>query len=1000
MRLKILAVVLMAGVALPAWADKRVALVFGQDKYDTIRPLENAANDAEAVEDALDKLGFEVSLETNRDLKRMRRALEDFQEDAEGADVALVYFAGHGVEVGGQNMLLPTDADATSPDALKQSSLPLEEVQATLAKISKVNLVLLDACRNDPFGGAGGEAGRGAVALNPTSEKKAEVQPGLGRLGSAENLLYTFSAAPGATAADGTGDNSPFTAALVKYLDTDGLEIRSVMTLVQQEVYDLSRGGQLPYVENGLPEVFFAATEKSALPERERLLLAMADVSTDLRDEVERLASEKDMPLAPLYGALISSDARTLSADERLGKLTEAANAFVATRDQIRTMASSDPQVAALREEAETQLGLGAFDTARGKLDEAVKIDSDSRDKLKANFVDRTVSEASTHLISGGASRTNLKYDLAIASYQKAAALYDEVGAGALGEAQRNEQLASLGTLGDLFLTVGNLGEGRKAYERQQEIAAALLEKEPGNAAWTASLASATLKLGDVQRDLGDSTGALASYEKGLALRQALSSGKADVLALGLEAAAQLQIGELHKLQGNTDKALVAYEAARDIAQRLADADPANEAQQATLARSLRLIGQIQLDAKKPKEARDTYSAALEIAARLAAAKPDDMNRQAELAAAYHEMGAAEYALIDRSKYTETGSEPSLKAYGEAVAINRKLIAGDPDNTAWKRNLAGTLEKMSMVIFFGDSNITKEDNTRSRAALDEAISLREALVASDAANKLWVGDMVGAYETMSTWYEFQPDEANAIAYSKKAHKAALDLAALDPQNMAWQRKASLYHAKIAESYIQIKDYKSALDTEIAGLEYAIKVARANPKQPVYFNDVSDIQRRVARIYWVQKDMNNYWAQNDTVLEQAKRNEQRFPDNVDALKHLYEAYMTVGETWTKNEPQKALDLFANAKTYAEKAAALAPDRPEYLYGVYKAQINSAYLIELQSDRAAAKAAYDTAMATIEKAIALKPNEVLYTASRDHVLARLEIVESGKPPPKFQ
>lgn len=998
MRLKVFAALLLAGVALPAWADKRVALVMAADDYEHIRPLDNAVNDATAIEKQLEKLGFEVTLETDRNLKRMRRALEDFTEDAEGADVALVYFAGHGVEIAGENRLLPTDADAASVEALKETSLPLEEVRRTVAEAGKVGLVMLDACRNDPFGGVGASGqSRGAAALEPAVA--VEVKPGLGRLGQAENLLYTFSAAPGATAADGSGDNSPFTSALVKYLATDGLEIRSVLTLVQQEVYDLSRGQQLPYVENGLPKLFFASTQTSELPERERLLLAMADVTPDLRDEVERLAAEKDMPLAPLYGALISSDAKALTSDQRIVKLTEAADAFVAVRSQMKTMASSDPAVASLRDEAEKQLALGAFDTARAKLAEAAGIDSQSRDALKTNYVERTTSEASTHLISGGASRTNLNYALAIESYGKAAALFDEVEK-ELPAGQHSQQLGALETLGDLYLTIGNLAEGGKAYERQRAAAASLAEREPDNADWTASLAAATLKLGDVQRDQGDSTGALAAYEKGLALRQSLSAGQPDPAALGLEAAAHLQIGALHKLQGNADKALAAYEAARDITQRLVDADPANDAQQATLARSFRLIGQIQQEAKKPKEARASYQAALDIAARLAAARPDDMARQAELAAAYHDLGAAEYDLIDRSKYSETGSEPSLKAYGEAVAITRKLIAGDPKNTAWRRNLAGSLEKMAMVIFFGDGNITEDDNSRSLEALKEAITIRETLVASDPANKLWVGDMVGAYETMATWNEFQPDEEQALAFSKKAHKAALDLAALDRQNMAWQRKASLYHAKIAESYIQIKDYKSALDYEIAGLEYAISVAKANPKQPIYFNDVTDIQKRVSRIYWVRKDMNYYWAQNDVVLEQAKRNEKRFPANLDTLKHLYDAYLTVGETWTKNEPQKALGLFASAKEYAEKAASLAPDKPDYLYGVYQAQIKSAYVIELQSGGAAARATYEAAMATIEKAIALQPKEVLYTASRDHVIARLEIVDSGKPPPNYQ
>ncbi|EFG4742218.1 hypothetical protein BM885_005305, partial [Escherichia coli] len=170
------------------------------------------------------------------------------------------------------------------------------------------------------------------------------------------------------------------------------------------------------------------------------------------------------------------------------------------------------------------------------------------------------------------------------------------------------------------------------------------------------------------------------------------------------------------------------------------------------------------------------------------------------------------------------------------------------------------------------------------------------------------------------------------------------LAALDPKNVAWQRKASLYHAKIAESYIQMKDYKAALDYEIKGLEYAIGVARANPGLPVYFNDVSAVQSRISRIYWIQKDMNNYWAQNDTLLEQTKRNVGRFPEDADALEHLYRAYVTVAKSWTKNEPDKAIGLFRDSLAVAQKAAALYPDDVRHLSGIYEAEINAAYVIE--------------------------------------------------------
>ncbi|RVA93466.1 caspase family protein, partial [Mesorhizobium sp. M7A.F.Ca.CA.004.02.1.1] len=230
------ALLLMLMSTAAAVAERRVALIIAEDGYRLVRPLANPVHDGEAMAAALKKLGFEVILETNRDLRRMRRALDDFRLDAKGADVALVYFSGHGVEISGDNRLLPIDADASSLDALEKTSLPLEEVRDSVAATAKVGLIMLDACRSDPFSGSSGE-GRGATSL--AKDVSDKVKPGLGRIGRAENILFAFSAAPGETAADGTGQNSPFTTALTKYLGTDGLEIRSVLTLVQQEVYDL-----------------------------------------------------------------------------------------------------------------------------------------------------------------------------------------------------------------------------------------------------------------------------------------------------------------------------------------------------------------------------------------------------------------------------------------------------------------------------------------------------------------------------------------------------------------------------------------------------------------------------------------------------------------------------------------------------------------------------------------------------------------------------------------
>jgi uncharacterized caspase-like protein len=509
-------------VCAAAHAERRVALVMGAGDYRTLRPLANAVNDARAIEKALRALDFEVSVETDRDLRRMRRAMEDFEYDAQGADVALIFFAGHGVEIGGVNRLLPVDADVSSLDALERTSLPLEEVRDTIARVAPVGLIVLDACRNDPFGAAAASGGRSASALQ---KRVAEtVTPGLGRMGRSENALFAFSATPGQTASDGEGENSPFTAALAKYLGTEGLEIRSVLTLVQQEVYDRSSGAQLPYVESGLPALFFAATQKEELPERERLLLAMAKLTPGQRAEVERIATERGMPLAPLFAALISFGAQGADPDKRTDELRKSADAYVETTQTLRKLSSSDPEVQRLRDQAREQLSLGEFASARRTLAAAADVDRRSRQTLKQNLVARTLSEAATHYLSASAAHANVDWLAARADYDEALALYAEVDQAQMppddyqlcidalrGSAWVEQQIQIFAQLqAELEETDASfkgtlVGKARPdIYKRligqAFDLSLARSNRDPGNRAWLADLALANRLLSSISK--------------------------------------------------------------------------------------------------------------------------------------------------------------------------------------------------------------------------------------------------------------------------------------------------------------------------------------------------------------------------------------------------------------------------------------------------------------------------------------------------------------------
>jgi uncharacterized caspase-like protein len=238
-----LALAFAAGLA-AAPADKRVALIIGIDDYPNVGPLNNPVRDAQAMEVLLKGLGFRVEIATNRSKRRLIDALEAFAEDHRGAELVLVFFAGHGVQIGGRNYLLAADTRAGSAAELEATAVALDDIVARIAKVAPRRIVLLDACRNDP-------------TRNVIADPDHPVVPGLGRIGDADGSVYAFATAPGVTASDGSGEHSPFSAAVLTHFGKAGLELRSLLTLVRMEVYERSRGQQLPYVEDALPGTVF-----------------------------------------------------------------------------------------------------------------------------------------------------------------------------------------------------------------------------------------------------------------------------------------------------------------------------------------------------------------------------------------------------------------------------------------------------------------------------------------------------------------------------------------------------------------------------------------------------------------------------------------------------------------------------------------------------------------------------------------------------------------------
>src|SRR5262245_10660156 len=223
----------------PAIADKRMALVVGNSAY-SVGPLESPVNDASAIAEAFQrKLGFDdVRLKTNLGADAFRMALLEFARDSAGADIGVVYFAGHGTESGGRNFLIPVDARLQRAGDLDLEAIALDTVLGQLSGVGKLKLVILDACRNSLF---------------PLSGARRSASRGLARIEPEGNTLVAYAAKDGTTADDGTGRrHSPFTEALLKYVARPGLEIRQLFGYVRDEVATATGQQQQPYLYGSL----------------------------------------------------------------------------------------------------------------------------------------------------------------------------------------------------------------------------------------------------------------------------------------------------------------------------------------------------------------------------------------------------------------------------------------------------------------------------------------------------------------------------------------------------------------------------------------------------------------------------------------------------------------------------------------------------------------------------------------------------------------------------
>ena len=282
--------------------ERRVALVIGVSDYRSIASLSNTINDSQLIAETLADLQFDVLQLENPGLDQMQETLRRFAFIAETADIALVYFAGHGLEFGGKNYLLPRDSDATSRPQAAATSLSVDRVLEAVNGARQLRIVVLDSCRNDPFQGTASatptvQTNSTVRSSDGTSSETTRGLAGLAEPSPDRGTLVAFAAEAGRAALDGNGRNSPYSLALAENLKAEDVEIGLVFRRVRDAVLATTGNRQVPHTYGSLSgDPYFLAGRSTTLNllEDEDRKSAWTRLDVEQVDQLETLAQDGD----------------------------------------------------------------------------------------------------------------------------------------------------------------------------------------------------------------------------------------------------------------------------------------------------------------------------------------------------------------------------------------------------------------------------------------------------------------------------------------------------------------------------------------------------------------------------------------------------------------------------------------------------------------------------------------------------------------------------------
>ncbi len=403
----------------PALADKRVALVIGMSGYQQVPKLTNPARDADAMTSLFRKAGFDI-VDNERDLgiSDLRRVIREFSEVSRDADISVVYYAGHGIEVDGTNYLVPADAKLLSDFDVEDETVSLDRVLKALDPARRLKLVILDACRDNPFA----KTMKRSVASRSIGRGLAKIEPAM------SDTLIAYAAKAGAVASDGDGDNSPFATALVKYIAEPGLDLRLAFGRVRDDVLKSTGNRQEPFVYGSLGGETMALVPQTAKP---------VDPEAGARVDYELAAQ---IGTKEAWDSFLASHPSGLYAN-----LARAQNSKLSAAQQSRSKADD------ARREAEEQAALKAEELRKQLEEQSTRQTAEAKQKLSEQAkkdleeARKQVAEQAKKELDEARKQVELAQQQAEAARQQV----EEAKRQAIAEAQRQVEQARRGARED-----------------------------------------------------------------------------------------------------------------------------------------------------------------------------------------------------------------------------------------------------------------------------------------------------------------------------------------------------------------------------------------------------------------------------------------------------------------------------------------------------------------------------------------------------------------------